>query len=57
MAEHQWAPALFHQFLSPGGRLFEQIASEALVGKTAREGKIWMIEESATATRRFVGLR
>ena len=45
-----------HQFLSPGGSLFEQIGSQCLTGeetgKVATEGKVWLVKER---TSRVVG--
>ena len=50
-----------HQFMSPGGSLFEEIAcaraGDSEEGKSAGEGKVWMIEDRATGTCRFMALR
>ncbi len=48
-----------HQFLSPGGQLFERIASEYLtangeIGKQDGDGKIWLVVDRSTDTCRFL---
>jgi hypothetical protein len=49
-----------HQFMSPGGSLFEGIAAAGVggsdEGKAAGDGKVWMIEDRATGICRFVAL-
>ena len=50
-----------HQFMSPGGSLFEEIASAGVgdseEAKAAGDGKVWMIEDRATGACRFIALR
>ena len=47
-----------HQFLSPGGSLFEQIGSQCLTGeetgKVATEGKVWLVKERTSQSCRFL---
>jgi hypothetical protein len=50
-----------HQFLSPGGSLFERIASECLADSqsatTVCDGKIWLLVDEATQNVRFLARR
>ena len=48
-----------HEFLSPGGQLFERIASECLTtdgesGKPASDGKVWLLVNGLTGCSRFL---
>ena len=47
-----------HQFLSPGGSLFERIGSQCLIGEktgeVASEGKVWMVKETTSQSCRFL---
>ena len=48
-----------HQFLSPGGQLFERIASECLatdgeIGKPLGDGKVWLLVDCSTGSSRFL---
>ena len=50
-----------HEFLSPGGQLFERITSECLAdgetGKPASVGKIWLVEADQTMSCRVLARR
>ncbi len=50
-----------HPFLSPGGNLFEQIASQCLTdnesGPTAGDGKIWLVIDQTTQNLRILARR
>jgi len=51
-----------HQFLSPGGQLFERITSECLttggeIGKPAGDGKVWLLVDRSTGSSRFLARR
>src|SRR4051812_36112746 len=47
-----------HQFLSPGGVLFEQIAdgclTEGEAGRPEAQGKVWLVSDGSNQCRRFI---
>jgi len=50
-----------HQFLSPGGSLFERIGGESVTqtddAVAATEGRVWMVEDRVNGACRFLALR
>jgi hypothetical protein len=51
-----------HEFLSPGGQLFERIASACLttdgdIGKPGGDGKVWLLVDRSTRNSRFLAWR
>ena len=50
-----------HEFLSPGGRLFERIISECLtdgeIGKPAVDGRVWLVQAGKTGSCRILARR
>jgi hypothetical protein len=48
-----------HEFLSPGGELFERIASECLtadgdIGKPGGDGRVWLLVDRSSGSSRFL---